>query len=289
LDEDGNIVYKLGILSDTNDVSISLQLLLESNGYTRKENVSLFEYLPIAKDKTNSYRYYEIDNIPILEVNCLCRVTPEDNTIEDFIEDSKKLKEKDNIIIDLRNNNGGSLISMEEWYEGFTGTKLRKDIVESGLYTNTSISLSKDKFESKKNEPDDVKDKCLEKISSYEDEEYYPGWSPIEYEDFRPVKNKANIFILVDKNTSSAAEFFTYYLKKLDNVTIVGTNTNGCMLTGNCNSTYLPNSNIPINISHKIYLNKNFTNIDGLGLSPDLWIKPERSLDRIVKYINNNI
>lgn len=287
MDEDGNIIYNLGVLSDTTDISITLNLKLQSHEYIKEEKVSLFEYIPFYKDKPYSYEYYEINNIPVLEVNNLCKITLEDNTLEDFIEDSRKLRQKENIIIDLRNNDGGSIIHIDQWYEGFTGAKLRKDIIESGLYTHTSISLSKDKFESKKNEPEDVKNKCLEKISSYEGAKYYPGWSPIEYEDFKPVENKVKIFILVDKNTSSAAEFFVYYLRKLDNVTVVGTNTNGCMLTGNCNSNYLPNSNIPIYISHKIYLGKDFINIDGLGLFPDLWVKPEQSLDRILKYINN--
>ncbi|SHE76629.1 Peptidase family S41 [Tissierella praeacuta DSM 18095] len=289
MDKDGNIVYKLGIVSTTKDVSIPLNLILKSNEYIKEETISLFEYIPLLNNNTNSYKYYEIDNIPILQVNSLCRITPEDRTLEKFIEDSKKLKGKDNIIIDLRNNTGGSMVNIDKWYEGFTGTKLKKDIIEASLYTNTSISLSKDKFKSKQNEPDNIKDKCLEKISSYEDKKYYPGWSPIEYEDFKHTENKTNIFILVDKNTSSAAEFLAYYLRKLNNVTLIGTNTNGCMLTGNCNSNYLPNSHIPINISHKIYMNKDFTNIDGLGLFPDLWVKPEQALDRIVKYINKNI
>ncbi len=288
MDKDGNIVYKLGVLSDRQEVSIPLNLLLQNNKEIREEKVSLFEYVPIYKDKPNSYNYYEIDGIPILEVNCLCRITPNDDTIERFIEDSKKLRGADKIIIDLRNNDGGSMINIEKWYEGFTGTKLRKDIIESGLYTNTSITLSKDKFESKENEPDDVKNNCIKKIASYEYKKYYPGWSPIEYEDYIPIKNKTNIFILVDKNTASAAEFLTYYLKKLDNITVIGTNTNGCMLTGNCNPSRLPNSNIPLYISHKIYLNKDFTNIDGLGLFPDLWVKPEQALDRIVKYIKKD-
>lgn len=284
------MIYKLGVLSTTNDVSISLNLLLKSDGYVKEENLSLFEYIPLYNNskRISSYKYYEKDNIPILKVTSLCRTTPEDNTIEDFVKDSKKLRGRDNIIIDLRNNTGGSMINIDKWYEGFTGKKLRKDIIEAGLYTNTSISLSKDKFKSKDNEPEDIKDECLEKISRYKDERYYPGWSPIEYEDFKHVENNTNIYILVDKKTSSAAEFFTYYLKKLDNVTLIGTNTNGCMLTGNCNSSYLPNSHIPISISHKIYMSKDFTNIDGLGISPDLWVKPEQSLDWLIKYINKN-
>lgn len=288
LDDYGNMIYNLGTLSETTDVSIPLNLLLKSETGFRSEKVSLFEYIPIYKDKPIGYRYYQTYGIPVLEVTSLSRITPEDKSIEKFIEDSKDLGKKENIILDLRSNQGGSMINVEEWYKGFTGTTLKKDIIQSGLYTNTSISLSKSKFEAKENETEEVKSRCLKAISGYEDEKYFPGWSPIKYEDFKPIDNKVNIYILVDKNTSSAAEFFVYYLRKLNNVTIIGTNTNGCMLTGNCNTAYLPNSNIQLHISHKIYLNKEMANIDGFGLLPDLWIKPEQALSKVVKYIRKN-
>lgn len=287
LDQDGKLIYNLGILSDTSDVFIPVDMILESNNSSKNINISLFEYKPIYKEKINSYRYYEIDDIPILEVNCLCRVTPEDKTIESFIKDSKAMRGKDNLIIDLRNNIGGNIINIERWFKGFTGTKLRKDIIQSGLYTDTSISLSKDKFQSKDNENELVKGDCLKAVANYEEKKYFPGWSTIKYQQFKPVKNNVNIVVLLDKNTSSAAEFFAYYLSKMDNVTLVGTNTNGCSLTGNCNSAYLPNSNIHLSLSHKLYIHPSFINIEGLGLLPDLWIKPEQALDRVVNYINN--
>ena len=286
LDRDGKQIYNLGILSDTPDISIPINLVLKSDDNTlRNLKISLFEYKPFYKEETESYRYYEIDGIPVLEVNSLCRITPEDGTIESFIKDSKNLKIKDDLIIDLRGNIGGNLINVDQWFKGFTGTRLRKDIIESGLYTNTSISLSKNKFESKVNENDSVKNDCLIEISSHKKKRYFPGWSTIEYGKFKPVKNKTNIVVLLDKNTSSAAEFFAHYLRKIDNVTLVGTNTNGCLLTGNSNPAYLPYSDIALSIPHKLYIHPNFTSIEGIGIQPNLWIKPEQALDRIVKSV----
>lgn len=287
LDEDGKIIYNLGILSDTEEVYIPINLLLESNESSKNIKVSLFEYKPIYEDYSNSYELYEIDNIPILDVNSLCRIDPEDKTLEEFINDSESFREKENIIIDLRNNTGGNLINVRKWFKGFTGLELKQDIIESGLYTNTSVTLSRNKFELKENEPDAVKFLCLDEISNFKNKKYFPGWSPIKYEEFQPIESKPNIIVLLDKTTSSAAEFFIYYLKKLDNVTLVGTNTKGCMLTGNPNLACLPNSKIHFYISHKLYIQPDFTNIEGLGFSPDLWVKPEQSLDRVIKYIQN--
>lgn len=288
LNEDGDIIHSLGILSDTLDVHIPINILLESYESSRNIKVSLFEYKPLFQEKLHSYEYYEIDGIPILNLNSLCRTTPKDDTIEKFIADSEDLGDKNNLIIDLRNNTGGNLINVEKWFKGFTGVDLRQDIIESGLYTNTSVSLSRNKFELKENEPESVKFMCLKKISTYKKKIHFPGWSPIQYQDFRPIKNQTNIIILLDKTTSSAAEFFVHYLSKLDNVTLVGTNSNGCMLTGNSNSAHLPNSKIPLYISHKLYMRPDFVNIDGLGFLPDLWVKPEQSLDRIIKHLINN-
>ena len=288
LDEDGSLIYNLGILSDTENIYVPLEIVLESENEIMREKISLFEYIPYYKEKTKSYNYYEIDGIPILEVNSFCRMCPEDESIEEFIKDSRSLRDKENIIIDLRNNTGGSTINVDNWYRGFTGRRLQRDIIESGLYTDTSVTLTRNKFENKDNEKEIVKEQCLEVISSYEDKRYFPGWSPITFSDFKPVENKVNIYILVDKSTASAAEFFTYYLRKLDKVLLIGTNTNGCTLTGNCSTAYLPNSQIKLHISHKLYMNKDFENTDGIGLLPDLWVKPCMALDRVIEYIKNN-
>lgn len=287
LDEEGNLVYKLGALSDTPDVSVTLELLFQSNEELIKKNISLFEYIPVYEEQEKSYTYYEVDNTPILKLNSFCPMNPDDNSIEEFLKDSKNLRGKDKLIIDLRGNIGGSMINAEEWVKGFTGKRLQKDIVEAGLYTNTSIALSKKKFQAKENEPEEVKNICLDEIEKYETKDYFPGWSPVKYTSSKPIKNNTKIAILVDKNTASASEFLIHYLRKLENVTVVGTLTNGCVLTGNCNMAILPHSNIKIKISHKIYMDKELSNIDGFGLIPDFWVKPEGSLDRTIKYLNN--
>lgn len=288
LDLNGKKIYNIGILSDTTQVSIPINLVLKSTNSSRNISISLFEYKPLYKDGVSSYKYYEIDYIPVLELNSLCRITPEDKTIEKFIEDSKEMRKHDSFIIDLRNNVGGNIINIENWFKGFTGTSMGREIIHSGLYTNTSISLSKHKFKSKENETETVKSECLEEVTSYEKEKYFPGWSNIEYKKSRNFKNKSNIIVLIDKNTSSAAEFFVHHLKNIGNITIIGTNTNGCLLTGNNNLAHLPQSNISLSISHKLYIHPSFNSIEGIGIMPDIWVKPDQAMDRALKYLKNN-
>lgn len=285
LDKDGKEVYKLGELSKTHDVSISLQLLLKSQNNSLFQDTSLFEYIPDNKEFEKAYDYYKEDDIHIIELNSFSRVSLDDTSIESFLQDSKDLRGIDKLIIDLRGNSGGSMINIEKWYKGFTGKNLQNDIVQAGLYTNTSIELSKNKFKTKQNEPEDIKDTCLDKIESYSKKSFYPGWSPVKYSNSSTIKNESNIIILVDKNTSSAAEFFIYHLKKMENVYTIGTPTNGCVLTGNCNTAYLPNSHIKMNLSHIIYMSDHLNNIDGLGLMPDYWLKPSQSMEIAIKYL----
>lgn len=288
LDLNGKDIYNIGILLDTSQVSMPINLVLESPNSIRNMSISLFEYKPLYKNDLSSYRYYEINDIPVLELNSLCRITPEDRTIEKFVEDSKMMRKHDGFIIDLRNNVGGNIINIENWFKGFTGASMGKEIIHSGLYTNTSISLSKHKFNLKKNETESVKSECLEEVTSYENEQYFPGWSNIEYKKSRSFKNKSNIIVLMDKNTSSAAEFFVYHLKNIGNITIIGTNSNGCLLTGNNNLAHLPKSNISLSISHKLYIHPSFNSIEGIGIMPDIWVKPDQAMDRAIRYLKNN-
>lgn len=285
LDEDGKSIYVLGSLSNTKDVSIALKLSLYSHNNHLEDKVSLFEYLPIYRQAETSYESYDYQGVRLVQINSFCRLSPEDQGIERMLEEAKEVSKLDRLIIDLRGNTGGSMINIEKWYQAFTGKKLEKDIVQSGLYTDTSIEMSKNKFQSRENESEEIKSLCLDTIDAYEESNYYPGWSPVKFGSFKPIENNTDILILVDKDTSSAAEFFLHYMRKLDRVNVIGTLTNGCVLTGNCNAAYLPNSNLRLNISHKIYMSEDLNCIDGLGLMPDYWVKPEKALDRAVQFL----
>ena len=44
LDEDGSLIYNLGILSDTENIYVPLEIVLESENEIMREKISLFEY-----------------------------------------------------------------------------------------------------------------------------------------------------------------------------------------------------------------------------------------------------
>ncbi|SUY45392.1 Peptidase family S41 [Clostridium putrefaciens] len=89
---------------------------------------------------------------------------------------------------------------------------------------------------------------------------------------------------LIDNKVASSGESFINYLKTLENVILVGTNTSGAYISNVYTKSQLPSSHIKINFGNTITLNKYCE--EGKGFQPDIWIDNEDSLDRVLKLIN---
>ena len=112
-----------------------------------------------------------------------------------------------------------------------------------------------------------------------------PGWSRMSVTEGVRAVSIALLIVLMDSFVGSSGENFVEYLGQLENVVFVGTNTRGCMLTGNLGVFTLPNSKIGLSCGTKISICENLSNPDGRGLMPDLWVRPDEAVDRAVKYI----
>ena len=85
------------------------------------------------------------------------------------------------------------------------------------------------------------------------------------------------IYILTNENSFSAASVLVSALKGLPNITVVGVNTDGS--SGNSERFKLPNSKLRGKISTMVSFQKDGKILDGIGTEPDIVI--ERSLDQI--------
>jgi hypothetical protein len=85
------------------------------------------------------------------------------------------------------------------------------------------------------------------------------------------------IYILCNERSFSAASVLVSVFKGLPNVQIVGTNTDGS--SGNSERFELPHSELRGKISTMVSFQKNGNILDGIGTSPDILI--ERNLDQI--------
>ena len=73
------------------------------------------------------------------------------------------------------------------------------------------------------------------------------------------------IYVLVNEKTASSAESAVAYLKTSANTVIVGTHTAGCFTCGNCITVYLPNSHLPVYFGTGMVLYEKTRNIDTEG------------------------
>jgi C-terminal processing protease CtpA/Prc len=85
------------------------------------------------------------------------------------------------------------------------------------------------------------------------------------------------IYILANERTFSAASILVSVFKGLPNIKIVGVNTDGS--SGNSQRFELPNSEVRGKISTMVSYQKNGQILDGIGTKPDIEIK--RNLDQI--------
>ena len=79
------------------------------------------------------------------------------------------------------------------------------------------------------------------------------------------IKSKKPIFLWINKNTASSAESAVAYFKTAENVTIIGTHTAGCFSCGNCMTIYLPNTHLPVYFGNGMVLYGKTRNIDAEG------------------------
>ncbi len=90
----------------------------------------------------------------------------------------------------------------------------------------------------------------------------------------------------MNKEVYSAGEAFLRQLETMSNVILVGTNSNGCLTTGNPYfeaPVYLPHSKISIVYGDELIVANDMKGYDARGTLPDLYIANEDALDAVVR------
>ena len=98
-------------------------------------------------------------------------------------------------------------------------------------------------------------------------------------------ENEKLLIVLTGKYTASAAEQFVDAIHNVENVLVIGENTNGCILTA-AGQSYLPNSNAPMvlgmNMVH-VFPEGFFEELR--GLYPDIWVPAGEAEDLVIKLV----
>lgn len=285
LSQDGSIVYNLGITYP--DRYKSVDVIFKSSKKTITKNIPLLYKFPKQLDNVG-YEKYEIGGTSIVKNRRMLPMSYDDkihDELDDFVESAKELKNEEIFILDIRNNLGGISNYPMGWYENFTGKKPSSENFFAKLNTKTIYNLFLN-IENKSDIPnhelsDEVKSKLSGKGKKLVNGAWYTGYCTENRFDNEPL-----VIVLINNNVASAGEEFVSYLRTLNNVLFIGTNTSGAVLIGSNTSWYLPNSNIAINSGTNINLPPTMENMDGKGFYPDLWVNSEDIVDRVINFIN---
>lgn len=290
IDCDGEVFYFLGTVSDLHgDMCVKLEWSDGSYEFVWLNSVDS------AAVGGPVYQLRYVDGIPVAASRSLSPLPGTVPELDALVRDATGLKEAPAVILDLRSNGGGTDWYAMNWIYQFAGAAVCPARVYAQLVTITaakmienymslvgadwaaSLGLSSNGDSA---EPPDVQSW----LTGMADPSRL-GWSRVGVAHNVRARNDTLLVVLIDSFVGSAGESFVRYLRQLDNVVLMGTNTGGRMLTGNMGVCLLPSSKLEVWCCTKIGLGEDLSNHDGRGYMPDFWVRPEEALDRAVKYI----
>lgn len=205
-------------------------------------------------DKTD-YTYYS-EKIGYVEIN---------NFYSDSVYTAKacqKISNCENIIVDIRNNPGGTTEFINEYvYKYMFSRDIKENTTRTMLNTGFNRKLfdifHKDKYGNKYTLSDDGKNLIINDIENF---------------DGNPINKKSNFYLLISENSGSAADSLASIVKKNNLGTVVGSNTGGEGLTGTYVMDCLPNSKILFTYNPCQAINMDGTDNSVYGTAPDIYV-----------------
>ena len=190
---------------------------------------------------------------------------PNDPSIRVFPHTGRRLRHEPVMILDLRGHSGGNDLYGEQWIGQYTRQRPIYDMMfaHARLYTQVVSALT-----------------------PWMQSDAPPHWEIRDY-GVSPVfiQNDNLLIVLTDNLIGSSGDVFVGYLRQLENVLIVGTNTSGTLLTGNMGQAVLPSSRFEITFGTTLNVRPDLTTFEGVGFMPDLWVPPILSLQRVLRMI----
>ncbi len=284
IDRDGEVFCCLSTVSDADrDLCVKIEW---------SDGSSEFVWLNAVDSAPVSGPLYElrcVDGIPVVATRYLMPLPDTVAGLDALVRDAAELRETPAVILDLRSNGGGSDWYPLEWVKRFAGADVSSADFDVQLVTSTAAKMLENTASSLGAELPVVDDSAGSTgvqswLTSMADPDR-PGWGRVSAAESVRAKNDTLLVVLIDSYVYSAGESFAGFLRQLDNVVFVGTNTYRAMLAGNVGVCLLPNSRLELLCGSLISLGEDLCNYDGRGYVPDIWVRPDVALERAVKYI----
>lgn len=189
-------------------------------------------------------RYGTFEGVDYIDCKKCYYDTPEEKQqLEEFAKRGNDYRNKVPLILDLRDNQGGSTVYIYDFLKDLIG----KEPGYSLRFLQRSSALYRDY----------LKMRGIDWVPE-QPEEWTEELCPV-------VPNEKPIYVLINEKTASAAEEGIAFLKNMENVTLVGNHTKGCVSCGNCFPMYLPHSHLEAYFGTGLLLYDGHRNIDADG------------------------
>lgn len=261
--EDGRIVYTPAILCREKQLPNCTMTVTDNAGRSKKIKIEWKKSKPYSEDTSGQdYHYLEETGVSYVSIRSFDSKLDSD-IFRQFEESSLKMKNSDLIIFDIRANNGGNDAYGRKWIENFSG----QSPVINAAYARRNSKLSSRIFGGGGD---------------------FGVYSTSRVQG-KTIPNDIPIIVLVDNRCASSGESMLNFLRCLDNVVIIGSNSAGYQLSGNVHSLYLPNTGIQMAATMGA-LNFNYSTepVDYKGYEPDIWCNPKDALDAVFNMVKRN-
>ena len=267
LTPNGELAWSFGYLSLAGMVGETVEVVASlENIETGKvmDQAVVLEFIPNSTlHDQEIFSLTNMNGVPVLRNGRL--FNPVTLTLQDFADTGADLHDEPVLILDIRGHDGGSDIFAFDWIRQFTGH------APSYSMNFSSVRLSS---------------LTVNAAVSHMPASVPPRWeSTIGYPEPVFIPNDTLVIVIVDGGAGSAGDSFTGFMRQMENVIIVGTNTSGTLVTGNVGRVVLPTSGISFGFGTSLNIRPNLSQFEGVGFMPDLWVSPNESLDRVLAFI----
>ncbi len=279
----GILTYEIGTIEPVFEKYVKITF---KSFNKRIERMITLSYRKLGNLPHVGYDRYEINGITILTNRRMYLLNENKDELDDFVNDANKLNSLGIFILDIRGNNGGQDTYPINWYKNLTGNypsngpRLFCSLETRLCFQHEFVNLQNGIYRNKESRSSELETS----IRQMEAGKLKEGWDDIINLSAETYKNKTFVIVLMDGYTVSSGESFINYLRSLENVIFIGTNSGGAFLIGNNNLWTLPNSGIQIFSGRNVNLPPNLKNTDGMGFQPDIWVNSQDILSRALLF-----
>ena len=189
-------------------------------------------------------RFEEWNGIPVIDCKRFWYENEaEKEELEAFVKSAAGYRNEEPLILDLRDNPGGSDVYIYDFIKGLFGVE--------PCYSCRFIQRYSPLFR--------------EYLKRQGIPGRYDGAVEITEDDLVPINSRKPVYVLVNEKTCSSGESAVAYLKTVSSAVIVGERTGGAFSFGNCVRVWLPNSHLPVYFGTGMVLYEKTRNIDAEG------------------------